>query len=179
MALGGGLTGIGGPLVTLRKPLVAATQGYALGGGFELALACTLRVASESARVGLPETKLGLIPGYGGTQRLLRLIGRGAALRMMLTAAVVEAPEALRLGIVEEVVPAGELMTRANAIAAAICELSPLGIAGVLQAAQEYSSIEDGLAAEAHIFGRLCGTTDKHEGLTAFLEKRKPSWTAS
>lgn len=159
------------------KPVIACINGVALGGGCELALACTLRLASETARLGLPELKLGLIPGYGGTQRLLRLIARGAALKMMLTAAVIDAPEALRLGLVDEVVPAEELMPRAQALAAQIVELSPLGVAGVLEAAEHFGSLESGLAAEAHIFGRLCGTADKHEGLTAFLEKRKPTWT--
>ena len=158
------------------KPVIACINGVALGGGCELALACTLRLAADTAKLGLPETKLGLIPGYGGTQRLLRLIGRGAALRMMLTAAVINADEALRLGLVEEVLAPADLMPRAQALAAQIAELSPLAIAGVLEAAENFGSLETGLNAEAHIFGRLCGTADKHEGLTAFLEKRKPTW---
>ena len=160
------------------KPVIACINGVALGGGCELALACTLRLASEKARLGLPEAKLGLIPGYGGTQRLTRLIGRGAALRLMLTAAIVDAPEALRLGLVGEVVPAAELLPRAHQIATTIAALSPLGIAGILESVERGDSLPLAatLAAEAEIFGRLCGTADKHEGLTAFLEKRPPTW---
>jgi enoyl-CoA hydratase len=160
-----------------RKPVIACVNGVALGGGCELAMACTLRLASETAKMGLPEVKLGLIPGYGGTQRLVRLVGRGAALRMMLTAAVIDADEALRLGLVQEVAPAAELMARARAMAATIAAMAPLAIEGVLEAVEHGASIQDGLLSEAHIFGRLCGTADKHEGLTAFLEKRKPVWT--
>jgi enoyl-CoA hydratase len=160
-----------------RKPVIACVNGVALGGGCELAMACTLRIANDTAKMGLPEVKLGLIPGYGGTQRLVRLVGRGAALRMMLTAAVIGAEEALRLGLVQEVAPAAELMARAKTMALTIAAMSPLGIEGVLEAVEHGGSIEGGLLSEAHIFGRLCGTADKHEGLTAFLEKRKPVWT--
>ena len=160
-----------------RKPVIACVNGVALGGGCELAMACTLRIASETAKMGLPEVKLGLIPGYGGTQRLVRLVGRGAALRMMLTAAVIGAEEALRLGLVQEVTPAAELMSRAGAMAATMSAMAPLAIEGVLEAVEHGTSIEDGLLSEAHIFGRLCGTADKQEGLTAFLAKRKPVWT--
>ena len=160
-----------------RKPVIACVNGVALGGGCELAMACTLRIASETAKMGLPEVKLGLIPGYGGTQRLVRLVGRGAALRMMLTAAVICAEEALRLGLVQDVAPAAELMARARAMAATMAAMAPLAIEGVLEAVEHGTSIEDGLLSEAHIFGRLCGTADKHEGLTAFLEKRKPVWS--
>lgn len=161
----------------MRKPVIACVNGVALGGGCELALACHLRLASETAKLGLPEVKLGLIPGYGGTQRLTRLVGRGRALRMMLTAVPVDAEEALRIGLVEGVYPAASLMEEAAKMAAGIAELSPLGIAGVLEAVEQAPSIEGGLLSEAHIFGRLCGTSDKHEGLTAFLEKRKAGWT--
>jgi enoyl-CoA hydratase len=160
-----------------RKPVIACVNGVALGGGYELAMACTLRIASETAKMGLPEVKLGLIPGYGGTQRLVRLVGRGAALRMMLTAAVIGAEEALRLGLVQDVAPAAELMPRARAMAATMAAMAPLAIEGVLEAVEHGSSLRDGLLSEAHIFGRLCGTVDKREGLTAFLEKRKPGWT--
>ncbi len=160
------------------KPTIAAINGVALGGGCELALACSLRIASETARLGLPEVKLGLIPGYGGTQRLTRLIGRGQALRMMLTAAIVPAAEALTLGLVEEVVPAANLLTRALELATNISTLSPLGTAGVLESVNRTEGLTPsaGLAIEAEIFGRLCGTADKHEGLQAFLEKRQPTW---
>ena len=160
-----------------HKPVIACVNGVALGGGCELAMACTLRIASETAKMGLPEVKLGLIPGYGGTQRLVRLVGRGAALRMMLTAAVIGAEEALRLGLVQDVAPAAELMSRAGAMAATMSAMAPLAIEGVLEAVEHGTSIEDGLLSEAHIFGRLCGTADKQEGLTAFLAKRKPVWT--
>ncbi|MEO7027875.1 MAG: enoyl-CoA hydratase-related protein [Acidobacteriaceae bacterium] len=160
-----------------RKPVIACVNGVALGGGCELAMACTLRIASETAKMGMPEVKLGLIPGYGGTQRLVRLVGRGAALRMMLTASVVGAEEALRLGLVQQVAPAAELMAQARAMAAAIAAMAPLAVEGVLEAVEHGTSIESGLLSEAHIFGRLCGTADKHEGVAAFLEKRKPVWT--
>lgn len=160
----------------MRKPVIACVNGVALGGGCELALACHLRLAADTAKLGLPEVRLGLIPGYGGTQRLTRLVGRGRALRMMLTAVPVAAAEALQIGLVEAVYPAASLMEEAGKTAAGIAELSPLGIAGVLEAVEQAPSIEGGLLAEAHIFGRLCGTEDKHEGLTAFLEKRKPEW---
>jgi enoyl-CoA hydratase len=163
---------------TCGKPVIAAINGVALGGGCELALACTLRIASETARLGLPEVKLGLIPGYGGTQRLTRLIGRGQALRLMLTAAIVPAPEALPLGLVEEVVPAANLLTRARELATTIATLSPLGTAGVLESVNRTEGLTPaaGLDIEAEIFGRLCGTADKQEGLQAFLEKRQPTW---
>jgi enoyl-CoA hydratase len=160
------------------KPVIAAINGVALGGGFELALACTLRIASDTARLGLPEVKLGLIPGYGGSQRLPRLIGPGPALRMMLTAQVVDAPAALRLGIVDEVVPAADLLPRALALAETIAAMAPLAIAGILEAVHRGvgQPLPEALEAEAGIFGRLCGTADKHEGLTAFLAKRPPTW---
>ena len=160
----------------VRKPVIACVNGVALGGGCELAMACTLRIASETAKMGLPEVKLGLIPGYGGTQRLVRLVGRGAALRMMLTATIIGAEEAFRLGLVQAVAPAAELMATARAMATTIAAMAPLAIQGVLEAVELGSSIDDGLLSEAHIFGRLCGTADKHEGLTAFLEKRKATW---
>jgi enoyl-CoA hydratase len=160
------------------KPVIAAINGVALGGGCELALACTLRIASDTARLGLPEVKLGLIPGYGGSQRLPRLIGPGPALRMMLTAQIVSAPEALRLGLVDEVVPPADLLPRALALAQSIAAMAPLAIAGVLEAVHRGTGqpLSDALQAEADIFGRLCGTADKQEGLTAFLAKRPALW---
>jgi enoyl-CoA hydratase len=160
------------------KPVIACINGAALGGGCELALACTLRLASDQAKLGLPEVKLGLIPGYGGTQRLTRLIGRGAALRMMLSGQIVDAAEALLLRLVEEVVSATDLMQRGRALAETISKMAPLAVGGVLEAVElgQCSSFEEGLHVEAEIFGRLCGTADKHEGLTAFLEKRAPNW---
>ena len=161
------------------KPVIAAINGVALGGGCELALACTLRIASDKARLGLPEVKLGLIPGYGGSQRLTRLLGRSAALRLMLTGQILDAPEALRLGLVDELVPHADLLPRAQALAQTIAAQAPLAIAGVLEAVNRGLDLplEAALTTEAHIFGRLCATADKQEGLTAFLTKRPPTWT--
>jgi enoyl-CoA hydratase len=161
------------------KPVIACINGVALGGGCELALACTLRLASDRARLGLPELKLGLVPGYGGTQRLPRLIGKSAALRLMLTGAIVDAAEALRLGLVDEVVPAGELMAQARATAETIAGMAPLAVAGLLEAVKrgEALALEEALRVEAEVFGRLCGRADKREGLTAFLEKRAAAWS--
>jgi enoyl-CoA hydratase len=161
------------------KPVIACINGVALGGGCELALACTLRLASDRARLGLPELKLGLVPGYGGTQRLPRLIGRSAALRLMLTGTIVDAAEALRLGLVDEVVAAGELMARARAMAETIAGMAPLAVAGLLEAVGrgEALTLEEALRVEAEVFGRLCGSADKREGLTAFLEKRAAAWS--
>lgn len=160
------------------KPVIAAVNGVALGGGCELALACTVRIASEKARLGFPEVKLGLIPGYGGTQRLPRLIGSSAALRLMLSAQIVDASEALRLGLVDEVVPAAELLIRARAFAETIASMAPLAIAGVFEAVErgEGKSLPEALHNEAEVFGRLCASADKHEGLTAFLAKRAAVW---
>lgn len=163
---------------TCGKPVIACVNGFAFGGGCELALACTLRIASEKAIFGLPEVKLGLVPGYGGTQRMARLIGRGQALKFMLTAQNIAAADALRLGLAEEVVAAEELMPRAQAMARTIAGMAPLAIAGVLEAVERGGEkpLTAGLQDEADIFARLCGTADKHEGLTAFLEKRAAVW---
>lgn len=160
------------------KPVIAAVNGVALGGGCELALACTLRIASDTARLGFPEVKLGLIPGYGGTQRLTRLIGRSRALRLMLSAHIADATEALHLGLVDEVVPASELLPRVRALAEAMASMAPLAVAGVLEsvAKGEEHTLPEAFAMEAEIFGRLCATADKREGLTAFLAKRPPVW---
>src|ERR1700761_4648077 len=163
------------------KPVIACVNGIALGGGCELALACTFRIASERAKLGLPELKLGLVPGYGGTQRLPRLFGRSAGLKLMLTGAAIDAPEALRLGLVDEVVAAGELMARGKAVAESIAAMAPLAISAVIQAVArgEGLPIEEAMQVEAEIFGELCGTADKHEGLAAFLEKRAAKWSGS
>lgn len=161
------------------KPVIACVNGVALGGGCELALACTFRIASDRAKLGLPELKLGLIPGYGGTQRLPRLIGRSAALRLILTGTPVDAAGALRLGLVDEVVPAADLMSRAHAIADSIASMAPLAISSAIEAVArgEGLPIADSMQVESEIFGRLCATADKREGLTAFLEKRPAKWT--
>jgi enoyl-CoA hydratase len=163
---------------TCGKPVIAAIQGFALGGGCELAMACTIRIASERARLGQPEVKLGLVPGYGGTQRLPRLVGKGAALKLLLTGDMVGAEEAFRMGLVDEVVPAEALLPRAETLARAIAQQAPLAIAGCLQAVESGFDlpITAGLELEASLFGLACATEDKAEGTRAFLEKRAPVW---
>ncbi|MGA1982508.1 MAG: enoyl-CoA hydratase-related protein [Acidobacteriaceae bacterium] len=165
---------------TLGKPVIACIDGFALGGGCELAMACTLRLAASTARLGQPEIKLGLIPGYGGTQRLPRLVGRGAALKMILTGAIIDAAEALRIGLVDEVVPgdAEALATRAQALAKLLANMPPLAVAAAIEAVDRGAGLplEQALTLEAALFGRLCATEDKREGTRAFLEKRPPNW---
>lgn len=163
---------------TLGKPVIACIQGFALGGGCELAMACTLRLAAGDARRGQPEVKLGVIAGYGGSQRLPRLVGRGAGLKLLLTGAVIDAQEALRIGLVDEVVPAGELMARAEALALEIAANAPLAVEETLRAVDEGLDLPLDLALlrEAVRFGHLCGSADKDEGAAAFLEKRAPAW---
>jgi enoyl-CoA hydratase len=163
---------------TLGKPVIACIRGYALGGGLELAMCCTFRIASEDARLGLPELKLGVIPGYGGTQRLPRLVGRGTALKMLLTGETVGAAEALRIGLVDEVVPPAELLERGETLARAIATQAPLAVKAALQVVDEGINLPLDLALlrEADAFGKLCGTEDKSEGARAFLEKRAASW---
>lgn len=165
-------------LETCGKPVIAGINGFALGGGCELALACTLRIASEDAKFGQPEVKLGLIPGYGGTQRLARLVGKGAALQMVLTGEMISAAEALRIGLVNEVVPADKLLARSEELARTIASMAPLAIRYCMEAIDGgYDlSIEQGLSLEADLFGHCCGTIDKTEGTAAFLEKRIPVW---
>lgn len=162
----------------LRKPVIAAINGFALGGGCELAMAATIRIASETARLGQPEVKLGLIPGYGGTQRLPRLVGKGAAFKMLLTGDMVSASEALRIGLVDEVVPAAELMARAQALAKTVAGMAPIAVRQCIAAVHAGYDLplDEGLAHEAALFGLCCGTEDKAEGTRAFLEKRAPKW---
>jgi enoyl-CoA hydratase len=162
----------------LGKPVIAAVNGYALGGGCELALACHIRIASEKARFGQPEVSLGIIPGYGGTQRLARLIGRGRAMEMILTGVQVDAAEALRIGLVNKVVPPAELMPRAIAMAQVISSFGQPAIRMALKAvnATQEMSLGEGQKLEASLFGGCCSTQDFHEGTTAFLEKRKPAF---
>jgi enoyl-CoA hydratase len=164
---------------TCGKPVIALVNGFALGGGCELAMACTMRLASDKARLGQPEAKLGLIPGYGGTQRLPRLVGEPAALKLLLTGEMIDAAEALRIGLVDEVVPGERLMERGEALAKSISAMSPLAVAGCLEAVQRGRGLPIDMATEveAEIFGRLCGTADKIEGTKAFLEKRAPVWS--
>ncbi len=163
---------------TFNKPVIACIRGFALGGGCELALSCTLRIAAEDAKFGQPEVKLGVTPGYGGSQRLPRLVGRGAALKLLLTGAIIDAREALRIGLVDEVVPAADLMKRAEALAREMAAQAPLAIAEVLRLVDEGLdlSLDLALLREADRFGHLCDTADKAEGTAAFLEKRKPVW---
>jgi enoyl-CoA hydratase len=163
---------------TLSKPVIACVRGFALGGGCELAMACTLRIAADDAKFGQPEVKLGVVPGYGGSQRLPRLVGRGAALKLLLTGAIIDAREALRIGLVDEVVAAGELMQRAEALANEMAAQAPLAIAETLRLVDEGLDLPLDLALlrEADRFGYLCDTADKAEGTSAFLEKRKPVW---
>jgi enoyl-CoA hydratase len=163
---------------TLDKPVIACIQGFALGGGCELAMACSLRLAADDARMGQPEVKLGVICGYGGTQRLPRLVGRGAALKLLLTGTVIDAQEAFRIGLVDEVVPAGQLMQRAETLALEIAANAPLAVAETLRVVDEGIdlSLEAALEREAAGFGHLCGTADKTEGTQAFLAKRAAIW---
>jgi enoyl-CoA hydratase len=163
---------------TCGKPVIACINGFALGGGCELAMACTMRLASETARLGQPEVKLGLVPGYGGTQRLPRLVGQPMALKLLLTGEMIGAAEALRIGLVDEVVPAERLMERGEALARTMVGMAPLAIAGCMEAVRWGGELglEAALDVEAEIFGRLCGTEDKAEGTKAFLEKRAPVW---
>jgi enoyl-CoA hydratase len=163
---------------TLGKPVIACIQGFALGGGCELAMACTLRLAADNAKLGQPEVRLGLIPGYGGSQRLPRLVGRGAALKLLLTGSIIDAHEALRIGLVDEVVPAANLMDRAEALGLEIAANAPLAVSSMLHAVDEGLDrpLDEALQLEAARFGELCGTSDKAEGIQAFLEKRAAIW---
>ena len=159
------------------KPVIAAVNGFALGGGFELALACHIRVASSGAKFGLPEVKLGLMPGYGGTQRLPRLVGRGRALQLILTGDPIDANEALRLGIANVVVEHASLAATARALAMTMLANAPLALARALEAVDAGldSTLDDGLRIEARLFGSLGETSDMREGTKAFIEKRPPS----
>jgi enoyl-CoA hydratase len=158
----------------LGKPVIAAINGFALGGGCEAALACTIRIAVENAKFGLPEVKLGIMPGYGGTQRLPRLVGKGAALQLILTGAMIGAQEAYRIGLVNEVVPAGELIARAETILTQIAGNAPLSVKYALQAVNKglETSLSEGLVLEASLVAICTSTEDKKEGTSAFLEKR-------
>jgi enoyl-CoA hydratase/carnithine racemase len=158
----------------LGKPVIAAINGFALGGGCETAMACTIRIAVENAKFGQPEVKLGLLPGGGGTQRLPRLIGKGRALQLILSAQVIDAAEAHRIGLLNEIVPAADLISRAEAILKQIFANAPIAVKYSLEAVNKGldASLAEGLSLEASFFGICAATEDKKEGTSAFLEKR-------
>ena len=161
---------------TLGKPVLAAVNGYALGGGCEIALACTLRFAATTARFGQPEVNLGIIPGYGGTQRLARLVGRGRAQELILTGDMIDAAEAYRIGLANRIFPPEELLERTEAVAASLLSKGPLAIRYAMEAIHRGLAMppEEGLDFEATLFSVLCASEDMKEGTSAFLEKRKP-----
>ncbi len=161
------------------KPVIAAINGFALGGGCEIAMACDIRLASEKAKFGQPEVNLGIIPGYGGTQRLPRLVGRGKAMQLILTGAIIDAAEAYRIGLVEEVYAPDQLMDKAFEMAAMIATKGPLAVAMAKECINRGLDVNltAGCDLEKANFGSVCGTGDKNEGTEAFLEKRKPKFT--
>src|SRR5262247_1803544 len=162
----------------IGKPVIAAINGFALGGGCETAMACTIRIAVEYAKFGQPEVKLGLLPGGGGTQRLPRLVGKGRALQLILSGGMISAQEAWRIGLVNEVVPAADLIPRAEAILKEIAANAPIAVKYALEATNKglETSQSEGFALEASHFGLCAGTEDKREGTSAFLEKRAPQF---
>ncbi len=162
----------------MGKPVVAAINGYALGGGCELAMACTLRIAADTAKLGQPEIALGLLPGYAGTQRLSRLVGKGKAMEMILTGAPIAADEALRIGLVNRVVPAAALMGEARALAAQLAKSAPIAMRYIINAVNKGTEMAFAEACqyEATLFGLVASTEDMREGTAAFLEKRQPDF---
>ena len=162
----------------LGKPVIAAVNGFALGGGCELAMACSIRIASESAKFGQPEVKLGIMPGFGGSQRLPRLVGKGRALQIILSGQMIGAEEAYRIGLVNELVPPIYVITKAEEILNHIIVNAPLGVKFALEAVNKgmETTLEDGLALEASLFALCAGTEDKKEGASAFLAKRAPQF---
>ncbi|MGB0525783.1 MAG: enoyl-CoA hydratase/isomerase family protein [Flammeovirgaceae bacterium] len=156
-----------------QKPVIAAVNGFALGGGCELAMACHMRVAAESARFGQPEVKLGIIPGYGGTQRLTALVGKGKAIELMTTADIIGAAEAKSIGLVNHVVSAEELMPKAKKILGKIAKQAPLAVGMVIDSVNAFYEKQDGYQTEANCFGNCCKTEDFKEGTQAFMEKRE------
>ena len=168
-------------LETMDKPVIAAINGYALGGGCEIALACTLRIASDNAKLGQPEISLGLLPGYGGTQRLARLVGSGRALELMLTGEEISAKEAHRIGLVNRVVPASDLTTEAMALGKKLASKAPVAARAILSAVRDglQMPLSEGCAYESSLFAMVAATDDWHEGTRAFLEKRQPTFKGS
>ncbi len=158
----------------LGKPVIAAINGFALGGGCELAMACAIRIAAPNAKFGQPEVKLGIIPGFNGTQRLPRIVGKGLAMQLLVTGDLIPAEEAYRIGLVNEIVPAGELMARAEAIANKIIANAPVAVQFVMEAVNKGLEVttQEGSFIEAALYGVVCSTEDKVEGTRAFLEKR-------
>lgn len=163
---------------TSPKPTIAVLNGFTLGGGCELAMACHMRIASEKAKLGQPEVKLGITPGYGGTQRLPRLVGRGAALKLLLTGEMIDAAEAFRLGLVDQLTAPEALMDTARALLTSMIANAPLALAGCIEALDRGldTSLEDGCTIESDFFGLLSSTADMREGMRAFLEKRAPTF---
>jgi len=162
----------------LGKPVIAAINGYALGGGCELAMACTLRVAADTAKLGQPEVNLGLLPGYAGTQRLSRLVGKGKAMELILTGAPISAADAERIGLVNRVVPAAELMTHVKTLAGELARQAPIAMRYIINAINQGLEMPfaQGAVFEATLFGLVSATDDMREGTHAFLEKRKPEF---
>ena len=162
----------------LGKPVIAAINGFALGGGFELALACTLRIAADTAKLGLPEIKLGIMPGFGGTQRVARLAGRGVAADLALTGRQIDAEQAERLGLVHRVVPAQSLLDSASELAAKLADNAPIAMANILAAIDQgsESALDQALEIESQLFALCCATEDMQEGTEAFLAKRQPQF---
>jgi enoyl-CoA hydratase len=166
---------------TSPKPTVAAVNGFCLGGGCEIAMACHMRIASEAAKFGQPETKLGLLPGYGGTQRLPRLVGKGRALQLLMTSEIIDAQEAYRIGLANKVVPADQLMETTRSMLKAIMANGPLAVAACIEAVNAGYDLplDDAMTLEATMFGLLAATEDKREGTRAFLEKRAAKFTGA
>ena len=162
----------------LGKPVIAAVNGFALGGGCELAMSCTIRIAAESAKFGQPEVKLGVMPGYGGTQRLPRLVGRGRALKLILSGDIIDAAEAYRIGLVDELEPDAHVVQRAETVLKKIIANAPLSVKYALEAVNKglETSMAEGLLIEASLFAICASTDDKKEGTSAFLEKRAPKF---
>ena len=162
----------------LGKPVIAAVNGFALGGGCELSMASTIRVASETARFGQPEVKIGVMPGYGGTQRLPRLVGKGRALQLILSGEIIDAQEAYRIGLVNEVVPSASLIPRVEALLKQIISNAPVGVKYSIEAVNKGldANLAEGLLLEASLFAICAGTEDKKEGTSAFLAKRAPKF---